>query len=313
MQELLANWKIRGSKECPQSLIGSFENQKEILVCHEKCITLILKSRTRLDFGKKNRMYANPIAVKRTITLTLSMSIIPIVLGTLDPKYLSSTTVATSTSTSAGTTTAAGTTGGGSNISISQAEFDASVTSCGYPKTSDDKYNAFSDGLAKSTIKTKREAAMLLAQILHESKGLSKTAEELCQTNLAACNSAYPSLKGGLPGKSYYGRGYIQLTWDYNYIEASKDLYGNDDLLKNPESVATDEKKAWGVTFWYWGKKVSIVPDVQNGKFGAATRAINGALECTGGSHPAVAKRNENYAKCLKAFGINETPDFSGC
>src|SRR6187549_3550178 len=43
-----------------------------------------------------------------------------------------------------------------------------------------------------------------------------------------------------LQGKSYYpyiGRGYVQLTWDYNYQKATDELglYGTDDLVAYPD------------------------------------------------------------------------------
>lgn len=55
---------------------------------------------------------------------------------------------------------------------------------------------------------------------------------------------------------SYYGRGYIQLTWIFNYYRASYDLFGNDILVKEPQRVATDLQLAWQTTFWFWGKEV---------------------------------------------------------
>ena len=40
-----------------------------------------------------------------------------------------------------------------------------------------------------------------------------------------------------VPGQYYYGRGYMQLSWQYNYLAASKDLYGDDRLARNPDQV----------------------------------------------------------------------------
>ncbi len=46
----------------------------------------------------------------------------------------------------------------------------------------------------------------------------------------------------GPNGVVYYGRGYIQLTWDFNYRPASQYLYNDENvLLNNPEIVADDQ------------------------------------------------------------------------
>jgi chitinase len=201
----------------------------------------------------------------------------------------------------------------GGAVSISQSEFNNAVTGAGFPAPSADVYNGFTAGLGKSLISSKQEAAMFLGQVLHESGGLKYTAELQCQSNAASCAAQYPSSQGGLPGKVYYGRGYIQLTWDYNYKAASEALYQNDSLLQNPDQVATNTTIAWAVSFWFWDQNVHNAPGVQQGQYGAATNAINGALEC-GGKNPAeVAARNANYAACLKAFGITTPPNTAGC
>lgn len=227
------------------------------------------------------------------------------------------TASANSTSTDAG----AGAAGTG-KVAISQDEFSKAVTSC-YPENKDKytpdalaaKYKAFIAGLNNSKIETKKEAAMFLAQILHESGGLIYTKEIVCQTNLAKCKADYPPKgPGASTGKDYYGRGYIQLTWDTNYDAASKVLYKDDRLVKDPDQVGDKEEVAWAVSFWFWDTNVHNAPGIKDGKFGAATNAINGPLECAQKSNPkAVEKRNANYAKCLTAFGISDAPDTSGC
>ena len=58
------------------------------------------------------------------------------------------------------------------------------------------------------------------------------------------------------PGKYYYGRGYIQLTWLYNYQNCSMDMYGDLRLVDNPDLVSDTEEGAWGSAFWYWYKHV---------------------------------------------------------
>ena len=221
-------------------------------------------------------------------------------------------TSASGTTASAGTGASSTGTAGGGGVDVSKDEFVKAVTDCYPGKDADKKYDAFSKGLKNSKISSKKEAAMFLAQILHESGGLIYTAELACKDT--GCPGQYASTGIGKTGKTYYGRGYIQLTWDYNYDKASKALFGDSRLVDDPDQVATNDEYSWGVSFWFWDTNVHSAPGVQQGQFGAATNAINGALECKAKSNPtAVAKRNDNYTKCLKAFGITDAPDTSGC
>lgn len=63
-------------------------------------------------------------------------------------------------------------------------------------------------------------------------------------------------------GYKFIGRGLKQLTGRYNYTRASKDLYGDDRLVKNPELVATDKQVALETACWFWNtKNLSAVAD----------------------------------------------------
>lgn len=149
---------------------------------------------------------------------------------------------------------------------------------------------------------------MFLSQILHESAGLTAMSEIACANN--GCAGSYDSLNGN----QFYGRGYIQLTWKANYAAASTALYGDPNVLVNdPNSVATDQDKAWGVSYWYWKDRVHSAPGVQDGQFGASTKAINGALECSAPGNAAAQKRFDIYQKVFKIFGISGTPNSAGC
>ncbi|PVV01832.1 hypothetical protein BB560_003741 [Smittium megazygosporum] len=197
---------------------------------------------------------------------------------------------------------------------IDCSKFSSAVTAAGYPQPSSDQCNSFLNGLTRvGGITSSTEAAMFLSQILWESDGLRAKSEYLCQTSLEQCKSAYGS-SSDLPGKVYFGRGYIQLTWADNYISASQGLYGDDRLLKNPESVSSNEQTAWDVSFWYWSSRVRPTPGVTDQfQFGSSTKAINGALECSGGGSDKPRKRYEIYKKVLGVFNPSATPNESGC
>lgn len=218
----------------------------------------------------------------------------------------------TSSNITGGSSTSSNTTsvgGSGGGVSTTEQEFYTAVTTCGYPQPSSEKYKSFIQGISKSGISSKRELAMFLSNILHESDGLQAKAEIQCLTD--GCKGQYDAASDGTV---YYGRGYTQLTWKANYAAASKELYGDENkLLSNPNIVATDENVAWDTAFWYWKTRVHTAPGVTEGKFGATTKAINGALECGGGPNPKAQRRFEMYTKILKVFGINEAPIESGC
>lgn len=57
----------------------------------------------------------------------------------------------------------------------------------------------------------------------------------------------------------YYGRGYIQLTWDYNYRAAGQAM--GVDLLNNPD-LAMDPAYAARTLAWYWqGRDIQSIAD----------------------------------------------------
>lgn len=114
------------------------------------------------------------------------------------------------------------------------------------------------------------EEAMFLANIMWETGGLQHTEEIACRN-------------GDCVYGPYYGRGYIQLTWDYNYRDASYALYGDDRLLRRPELVAEVEC-GWRTAMYYWQRYVKPLLQETNAiekhLFGYTVMAINGAIEC---------------------------------
>ena len=99
------------------------------------------------------------------------------------------------------------------SLKPSKNEFSAALTRNGFPAPSNEQYTNFVNGISsQGGIATKREAAMFLAQILHESGGLLHKIEAACGNGCVKCPKSYVSPGKDYPGKRYCGRGYIQLV-----------------------------------------------------------------------------------------------------
>ena len=194
---------------------------------------------------------------------------------------------------------------------VSREEFERAFQLSGYPIPSAEKYQNFIASAAPDgCITTKRELAMFLAQLMWESGGLQFIRELDCV--YSGCPTHYIT-EDDYPNQRYYGRGYIQLTWAYNYKDASLALYDDLRLYTNPEMVAQFDSISWAVSFWYWKEHVHYREGIADGYFGVSTMGINGFLECLGPYDYKARRRFDLYSTVLKAFNINETPIEAGC
>lgn len=164
-------------------------------------------------------------------------------------------------------------------------------------------------GAEGTDVERRREVAAFLANASHETTGgwdtapggrfawgLYFTQEVGCEngacTGYCVAVPEYPCT----PGKTYHGRGPIQLSYNYNYGFFSTVL--GVDLLADPDAITRDGVLAFRSAFWFWMTPQSPKPsahDVMTGQwapsqadlaagrqpgFGMTVNIINGGLEC---------------------------------
>ncbi|KAG8655402.1 endochitinase EP3 [Manihot esculenta] len=152
-------------------------------------------------------------------------------------------------------------------------------------------------GRVGSADDSKREIAAFFAHVTHET-GHFCFIEEINGASKDYCdeeNTQYPCN----PDKGYYGRGPIQLSWNFNYGPAGESI--GFDGLNSPETVANDPLISFKTALWYW---MNNVQSVMSQGFGATIRAINGDLECDGGNSATVQARVGYYTDYCSQLGV---------
>jgi len=168
-------------------------------------------------------------------------------------------------------------------------------------------YPAFAN-TGSDTVK-KQEAAAFLANVSHETGGLVYVVEQNTANYPTYCDWSQPY---GCPAgqAAYYGRGPIQLSWNFNY-KAAGDALGID-LLGNPWLVQNDASVAWKTGLWYWntqtgpGTMTGHNAMVNGAGFGQTIRSINGSLECDGKNPAQVQSRVDAYQRFVGILGTTE-------
>jgi chitinase len=168
-----------------------------------------------------------------------------------------------------------------------------------------------------------RELAAFLAHIAHETTsgwpgakggpyvwGLVYIEEQACvDGHCTQYNTGGTSPYKPVAGKSYYGRGPMQLSYAYNYGQAGQDL--GLPLLTDPEMVSRDGVVAFRTALWFWmkaqapkpschevmcGKWQPAAADLAGGRkpgFGMTINIINGGVECKSDTPAARDARKE--------------------
>lgn len=90
-------------------------------------------------------------------------------------------------------------------------------------------------------------------------------------------NIMYEGMNGNRAGEGYKfrGRGAIQLTGRANY-QAFANAIGRQDIMKNPDLVATDPELAAASAAWFWKNNKSIGARARAGDIKGARQIVNG-------------------------------------
>jgi predicted chitinase len=171
--------------------------------------------------------------------------------------------------------------------------------------TAMDSFPAFA-GAGSDTVR-KQEAAAFLANVHHETGGLVHIVEQNQANYPHYCDWSQPY---GCPAgqAAYYGRGPIQLSWNFNYKAAGDHLGIN--LLNDPWQVQNNAAVSWKTALWYWmtqrgpGTMTPHDAMVNQRGFGETIRSINGSLECNGGNPGQVQSRVNNYNRFVGILGV---------
>ena len=156
-----------------------------------------------------------------------------------------------------------------------------------------------------------RDCAAFLANAKHET-GSGRYVTEIARNKCPDyCDVAQPDPCAPAKGKSYYGRGWLQISWNYNYCAASKFIFKDNGrkLVQDPDILEKDPAIATQASLWYWmtqNSAAALTPhdSIVKGKgFGETIMAINGDLECRGKNPGQVNSRVRNYREILENLG----------
>jgi predicted chitinase len=202
-----------------------------------------------------------------------------------------------------------GTTGGGGTGSfvVSQAQFSQMFPNANPFYTYSGLVSALSAyptfATTGGTTIEKQEAAAFLANVDHETGGLVYI-NEIDQSGDYCASESYGCPAGTY---AYYGRGPLQISWNFNY-EAAGQAIGQD-LLDNPNLVSTNSAISWETALWYWftgtgnGSLTSHQAMIDSAGFGDTIRAIND-IECNGGDTAEMQDRVNDYESFTSLLGV---------
>lgn len=109
----------------------------------------------------------------------------------------------------------------------------------------------------------------------------------------------------------WYGRGYVQLTWESNYAKAGAKI--GVDLIEDPNRALEPKHAAEILVLgmkegWFTGKRLGQYVTLQASNFVGARRVVNGTDKAQ-----AIAEIARDYDEALKeeGYGVDQEPDLA--
>ncbi|KAH7670898.1 Glycoside hydrolase family 19 protein [Dioscorea alata] len=151
----------------------------------------------------------------------------------------------------------------------------------------------------------KREIAAYFAHAVQETSSFCYI-NQINQSTFCEASEEYPCN----PNKKYFGRGPLQLRWNYNYIVAGEAL--GFDGMNNPEAVARDAELSFKASFWTWMYRGvhSTFTHASKG-FGETIRIITQGNECDGSNTAKMNDRVKYYKKNCNLFRVDPGDDLT--
>lgn len=142
----------------------------------------------------------------------------------------------------------------------------------------------------------RNQCAYVLATAYHETAATMKPIEEMGGQAYLRSKPYYP----------FFGRGYVQLTWEAGYKKASGKL--GVDFIANPSLLLQSQYAAPILVIgmkegWFTGKKLSDYIDLQHSDYVGARRIINGTDKAN-----TIALYARQFDVLLKIDGYGEAP-----
>jgi predicted chitinase/pyrimidine deaminase RibD-like protein len=140
------------------------------------------------------------------------------------------------------------------------------------------------------------ELAQFMAQTRHESWDFGKMKEVGSKKQFAKYDKSRLAKRLGNKvqgdGELFKGRGFIQLTGRDNYTRASKQIFGDDRLVKNPDLASRPDVGAQ-IALWFW--KNQVRPNVSN---------FNNTKEVTNAINPGLSGLQDRHAKFKEYLAV---------